>query len=79
MRVRVDCYAGYKADERPQRFYLDEHPYEVAEVLDQWYSPGDTYFRVRAHDGNFYILRHRQDPMEEAWTLVSFRRARAAS
>jgi len=75
MRVEVDCYAGYKAGERPLRFYLHEHPYEVEEVLDRWYEPEATYFKVRAHDGNFYILRHREHPMEEAWTLESFRRA----
>jgi len=79
MRVRVESYAGHKARQRPLRFYLAERCFEVEEVLDQWYSPDAIYFRVRAHDGNFYILRHRENPMEEAWTLVSFRRARAAS
>jgi hypothetical protein len=46
----------------------------VEEVLDQWYGPGDTYFRVRAQDGNTYILRHSAGE-EEAWTLEAFRRA----
>ncbi|MFQ5777873.1 MAG: hypothetical protein ACE5IP_07690 [Terriglobia bacterium] len=78
MRLRVESYAGYKADERPVRFYLRERLYQVEAVLDQWYSPGDTYFRVRADDGNIYILRHNQDPLEDAWTLESFRRAQAA-
>lgn len=73
MRVRVECYAGYKADERPLKFYLGGRCYEVEEVLDQWYGPEDTYFRVRADDGNIYVLRHshRQD---DAWTLEAFRR-----
>lgn len=78
MRVRVECYAGYKADQRPLRFYLDEHVYSVEEVLDQWYDPDAIFFRVRAHDGNFYILRHYQDPNRDLWTLESFRRARRA-
>jgi len=73
MRVRVECYAGFKADERPLRFRLGEHQYEVEEVLDQWYGPDDTYFRVRAHDGNTYILRH-STREEDAWTLEAFRR-----
>lgn len=72
-RVEVECYAGYKADERPVRFYLGEREYRVAEVVDQWYSPGATYFRVRAEDGNLYVLRHTVDPTDE-WTLESFRR-----
>lgn len=73
MQVRVECYAGYKADERPLRFHLGEHRYEVEEVLDQWYGPEDTYFRVRAHDGNTYILRHRAGE-GDCWTLQAFRR-----
>jgi hypothetical protein len=73
-RVIVECYAGYKADERPVRFHLGSREYEVSELLDQWYSPEATYFRVRADDGNLYVLRHARDPLDE-WTLESFRRA----
>lgn len=47
--------------------------YEVAEVEDQWYSPAAMYFRVRANDGNFYVLRH--DEENDAWTLDAFRAA----
>ena len=74
MQVRVESYAGHKAEQRPLRFSLAERCFEVEEVLDQWYSPDAIYFRVRAHDGNFYILRHREHPLEDAWTLESFRR-----
>ena len=73
MRLRVECYAGYKADQRPLRFYLRERLYQVEEVLDQWYGPHETYFRVRADDGHIYILRHSPVP-EDVWTLESFRR-----
>ncbi len=79
MRVAVECYAGFKAEERPVRFRLAGRAFEVVEVLDQWYDPDAIYFRVRATDGNFYILRHHQDPNDDRWTLESFRRARAAS
>ncbi|MGE5568948.1 MAG: hypothetical protein ACM3S5_07930 [Rhodospirillales bacterium] len=72
-RVQVECYAGYKADERPLRFYLGQREYRVVEVVDQWYSPGATYCSVRAEDGNLYVLRHAVDPADE-WTLESFRR-----
>jgi len=70
----VECYAGYKADEKPRCFWLAERRYEVQEILDQWYSPEDTWFRVRANDGNLYILRHRLTAQEERWTLESFRK-----
>ena len=46
MKLRVECYSGSKADERPVRFRLDDHDYFVEELLDQWYGPDDTYFKV---------------------------------
>jgi hypothetical protein len=48
--------------------------FEVTEVDDQWYSPDARYFRVRADDGNFYVLRH--DEIADDWTLDAFRAAR---
>ena len=54
----MECYAGRKADERPIRFQLDEHEYIVEELLDQWNGPEHVFFKVRADDGNLYILRH---------------------
>jgi hypothetical protein len=74
MKLRVECYSGYKADERPQRFFLRQRRFEVREVLDQWYGPNDFFVRVRADDGNIYILRHGTDPNHNLWTLESFRR-----
>ena len=78
MEVRVECYAGRKADERPLRFTLAGRMFEVEEVLDQWYGPDETYFRVRADDGHLYILRHHEREEDDRWTLESFRRARQA-
>jgi len=73
MRVRVECYSGRKADERPIRFQLDERDYLVEEVLDRWYGPNEAFFKVRADDGNLYILRQDQSTPERAWRLESFR------
>ena len=69
--IHVECYAGYRADERPLHFVLAGRRFEVAEVEDRWYSPGAIYFRVRATDGNFYILKH--DEGLDVWTLDAFR------
>jgi hypothetical protein len=74
--IRVECYSGYRADEKPLRFVLRGREFEVAEVEDRWYSPGAVYFRVQANDGNFYVLRH--DEGMDVWTLNAFRLARAA-
>ena len=72
--VRVECYAGHKAEERPVRFQLDGEDHMVDEVLDQWYSPDATYFKTRSDDGNTYVLRHIPSPQQDAWTLESLRR-----
>jgi hypothetical protein len=72
--IRVECHAGYRAEEYPLRFILRGRLFEVLEVEDRWYSPGTIYFRVRAEDGNFYILRH--DEGIDVWTLDAFRTSR---
>lgn len=69
--IRVECYAGYRPDERPVRFSIRDHFFEIRDVDGQWYSPGATYFRVLADDGNFYVLRH--DEGQDLWTLDGFR------
>ena len=71
MRIKVECYAGYKAGQRPLRFALGEQVLEVLEIEDQWYSPSSRHFRVRAGDGNVYILRY--DDEQDSWTLDAFR------
>jgi hypothetical protein len=73
MKVTVECYAGRKAEERPVKFWLDEHEYFVEEVLDSWYGPEHVFFKVRANDGNTYILRHETSVPDGEWELVSFR------
>jgi hypothetical protein len=69
--LKVECYSGYKAGERPVRFLLGEGWLAVQDVLDRWYDPHAAYFRVRAEDGGVYILKH--DEAEDVWTLESFR------
>jgi hypothetical protein len=72
MRVRVECYAGRKADERPLRFWFDEQERVVEEVIEQWYGPEAAFFKVRADDGIVYILRHNTSIENGEWDLVAF-------
>ena len=71
MKLEVECYSGFKADERPVRFRLDERQYLVEEIVEQWYGTQDD--KVRADDGNLYILRRETSTPEGAWHLVSAR------
>ena len=67
--VYVDAYAGYKPNERPRQFVLDEDIYEIAAVLDQWYEPSAIYFKVQSTEGKTYLLRY--DERADEWTLQS--------
>ncbi|HEV3375220.1 MAG TPA: hypothetical protein VG051_05905 [Candidatus Acidoferrum sp.] len=71
--VKVECYAGYRSDERPARLVFGERVEEVKMIEDSWYSPGATYFRVVVESGDRYILRH--DDVQDVWTLEGFREA----
>jgi hypothetical protein len=72
MRIEVVCYSGYKGDERPLRFRLGSQDYVVEELVDQWYEPQDACFKVRANDGNVYILRRRSSVPEGEWSVDQF-------
>ena len=67
MIVEVQCYAGRKADERPVRFRIGDRDYIVEEIIEQWYGPDDTFYRVRADDGKIYLLRH--STVDGTWSI----------
>jgi hypothetical protein len=71
MALQVQYYAGRSSDQGPVRFHLKDRDFIVEELLDQWYGPDDVFFKVRADDGNLYILRHNL-PLDK-WSLESFR------
>ncbi len=69
--MEVESYAGYRADERPLRLKLDGRILKIIEVEDRWYSPGETYFRVRVEDGDRYVLCHVD--AQDVWRLEGYR------
>jgi hypothetical protein len=69
--LRVECYAGYKGDERPVKLQIDEQMVEITEIEDRWYSPGATFFRVLLANGERYVLR--REDAQDTWTLEAFR------
>src|SRR5262249_45292183 len=52
------------ARERPRYSTVDEDLYEIATVLDQWYEPSATYFKVQSTEGKTYLLRYDEDRMK---------------
>ena len=72
--VRVECYAGYKSDQRPIRLQIGEQMVDIADIEDRWYSPGATFFRVLLANGERYVLR--REDAQDVWTLEAFRSPR---
>ena len=70
-QLKVECYAGYKANQWPVVFFLGKRRLQVQKIIDQWYGPDHTYFKVLAEDDNTYILRYSED--EDRWELVFFK------
>ena len=68
--IRVDCYEGYRSEESPRRFYLNERQVEVVEILDRWLAPDYRYFKVKGDDGAVYIIRH--DVIRSQWELTLY-------
>ena len=74
MIVQVQCYAGRKADERPVRFRIGDLDCMVEEIVEQWYGPDDSFYKVRADDGNMYLLRHHIST--GTWSMESVQKVR---
>jgi hypothetical protein len=70
--VQVRSYQGRRAGEWPVRFQVGSREYLVEEVVDHWDGSEVNFYKVRADDGNLYILGHRRAADE--WSLESFRR-----
>ena len=73
LKIVVHAYSGYRASERPARFELGERSLEVRGIIDRWYGPDYEYFKIRADDGNSYILKY--DGRMDSWELEYFERS----
>lgn len=72
--IKVECYAGAKADETPRRFYVEGQVVDVSEVTDRWYQVESKpelsradYFKVIAPEQRQCLLKH--DLESDEWFL----------
>jgi hypothetical protein len=72
LAVDVECYAGYRGEETPQRFRLAEREIEIVDVVDRWLAPDHRYFKVQDTQGDLLILRN--DVAARRWEITLFRR-----
>lgn len=77
MELAVECYAGHRGEQEPRAFSIGARRVCVEEIIDRWISPLHRYFKVRADDGDVYILRH--DEPSGLWTLTMYEAQRLAA
>lgn len=72
--IKAECHSGYKADEYPRCFYLEDKRIEIIEIMDRWYQgnqnpewPLSNYFKIVTADGKEFILKH--DLENDKWYL----------
>ena len=68
----VEAFAGYKGEKTPRSFTLEGRTLQVERVVDRWYSETHSYFRIKASDGQRYVLRLDLD--EDCWELIMLER-----
>jgi len=73
MHIRVECYAGYRGEETPRRFWLGSRQIEVRDIQDRWLAPDYRYFKLAGDDDSVYIIRHNMESL--AWELIFYRKA----
>ena len=60
--IEVIAYSGYKAEESPRFFFLEQEKMEVLRVLRMWVEEGiedrqrKRFFRIRASDGYIHTI-----------------------
>jgi hypothetical protein len=73
-RIQVECYSGYKANERPVAFSYQGRRWEIEEIIDRWYEgdmnsnrPAINYFKVKTTDGQVFLIRYLS--LFDAWSI----------
>jgi hypothetical protein len=66
--LRVECYSGYRSEERPVAFWLRDRRIEIRVILDRWYGEDHAYFKVVGEGGIRYIMR--RDDYRGGWELI---------
>ena len=44
LTISVECYAGYRGEELPKRFFIRQKRIDVIEILDRWLAPDHPVF-----------------------------------
>ena len=73
-RIEVECYSGYRANERPMAFTFQGRLWEVVEIVDRWCEgglhpnqPALDHFKVRTTEGRLFLLRY--NSLSDVWAI----------
>jgi hypothetical protein len=73
--IKVECYSGYKVNERPVAFVFEGKRWHIVDIIDRWYEgeiepgrPAMDYFKVRTAVGNVFLLRY--NSLFDAWAVL---------
>jgi len=68
--IDVRSYSGYRRDEKPRAFFLDNEKITVAEILDTWteeslpYKTRKRFFIVKGKDKRKYKIYNNEETLE---------------
>lgn len=71
MKIRVECYEGYRGRETPRAILLGERRVEVSRILDRWRGEEHEYVKFAGSDGNLYLIRYSSE--SDDWELILMR------
>lgn len=73
VKIEVICYSGYRTDEKPMAFILQNEKIEIIEILDMWIEEGlhdkirKRFFKVKGSDG--FIHKIYLDEKTKEWFM----------
>jgi hypothetical protein len=70
--IKVESYAGSRAEEHPLRFCIDKRGIEILSIENRWLTPEGRYFKVIGDDGRLYVLGY--NGANDKWSLLTINR-----
>ena len=67
-KIEVAAFSGYKVNERPLYFIVEERKIDVVNIIDRWYGEENDSYKVLADDGKTYLLKWNR--ALDQWFLV---------
>ncbi len=72
--IQVECYSGYRSNERPVAFTFQGRRLDIQEIVDRWYEgsldatrPAIDYFKVKTDTNQVFLLRYLS--LFDSWSI----------